>query len=132
MACCRHSSAVPSPASPCFKIEMICSSLCRVPFIRFLLSRCEPASGSFPRCPPIGRFPLKNFTLGSPRNDDSQLARPTAPPISSKTFTSAITPFFATLPGSPVSDNSHCKWYSFWGLGQLLLSHRQQQEGTNR
>src|SRR5882724_11671820 len=33
MPCCRHSSAVASPASPCFKIVIICSSLCRVPFI---------------------------------------------------------------------------------------------------
>src|SRR5882724_1177102 len=33
MPCCRHNSAVASPASPCFKIVMICSSLCRVPFI---------------------------------------------------------------------------------------------------
>src|SRR6185312_13554212 len=33
MPCCRHNSAVASPASPCFKIAMICSSLCRVPFI---------------------------------------------------------------------------------------------------
>ena len=32
-ACCRHNSAVVNPASPCFRIPMICSSLCRVPFI---------------------------------------------------------------------------------------------------
>jgi len=29
VACCRHNSAVPSPASPCYKIVMIYSSLCR-------------------------------------------------------------------------------------------------------
>src|SRR2546422_9433222 len=31
--CCRHNSAVVNPASPCFRIAMICSSLCRVPFM---------------------------------------------------------------------------------------------------
>src|SRR5207302_7030535 len=36
--CCRHNSAVVNPASPCFRIAMICSSLCRVPFIAVLLS----------------------------------------------------------------------------------------------
>ena len=35
--CCRHNSAVVSPASPCFRIAMICSLLCRVPFIAVLL-----------------------------------------------------------------------------------------------
>src|SRR5580765_5396847 len=38
MPCCRHNSAVVNPASPCFRIAMICSSLCRVPFIAVLLS----------------------------------------------------------------------------------------------
>src|ERR1700730_4163905 len=37
MLCWRHSSAVVNPASPCFRIAMICSSLCRVPFIAVLL-----------------------------------------------------------------------------------------------
>jgi hypothetical protein len=32
MPCCRHNSAVLNPASPCFRVAMICSSLCRVPF----------------------------------------------------------------------------------------------------
>src|SRR5207249_1012373 len=36
--CCRHNSAVVNPASPCFRIAMICSSLCRVPFMAVLLS----------------------------------------------------------------------------------------------
>src|SRR5205814_10717034 len=36
--CCRHNSAVVNPASPCFRIAMICSSLCRVPFIVVLLA----------------------------------------------------------------------------------------------
>src|SRR5262252_1557759 len=38
MPCCRHNSAVANPASPCFRIAMICSSLCRVPFTALLLS----------------------------------------------------------------------------------------------
>src|SRR5215470_14359448 len=38
MPCCRHNSAVANPASPCFRIVMICSSLCRVPFTSLLLS----------------------------------------------------------------------------------------------
>src|SRR6476646_3786131 len=38
MPCCRHNSAVANPASPCFRIAMICSSLCRVPFMVVLLS----------------------------------------------------------------------------------------------
>src|SRR6516162_7559792 len=37
MLCCRHRSAVDNPASPCFRIAMICSSLCRVPFTLLLL-----------------------------------------------------------------------------------------------
>src|SRR5439155_18920865 len=36
--CCRHNSAVVNPASPCFRMAMICSSLCRVPFMPVLLS----------------------------------------------------------------------------------------------
>src|ERR1700694_1044278 len=32
MPCWRHSSVVVNPASPCLRIVMICSSLCRVPF----------------------------------------------------------------------------------------------------
>src|SRR5438445_6772325 len=38
MPCCRLNSAVVNPASPCFRIAMICSSLCRVPFMAVLLS----------------------------------------------------------------------------------------------
>src|SRR5215469_18324659 len=33
MLCWRHRSAVLNPASPCFRIAMICSSLCCVPFM---------------------------------------------------------------------------------------------------
>src|SRR5947208_8993858 len=38
MPCCWHNSAVVNPAARCFRIAMICSSLCRVPFIAVLLS----------------------------------------------------------------------------------------------
>jgi hypothetical protein len=34
----RWVSAVVNPGSPCFRIAMICSSLCGVPFIAVLLS----------------------------------------------------------------------------------------------
>src|SRR5579859_1487995 len=37
MPCCRHNSAVLRPASPCFRMAMICSSLCRLPFTQVLL-----------------------------------------------------------------------------------------------
>src|ERR1700746_3683524 len=38
MPCCRQNSVVATPASPCFRMAMICSSLCWVPFIAVLLS----------------------------------------------------------------------------------------------
>jgi hypothetical protein len=63
------------------------------------------------------RFSGKNFALGSPRSDDSQLPRPTGTSIFSSTeCTSANTTSLTTL----VRENSHSKWSSFWGLGHLL------------
>src|SRR5215831_17100354 len=49
MLCCRHSSALDNPASPCFRIAMICSSLCRVPFTLLLLpgSACHLSYACF-------------------------------------------------------------------------------------
>src|ERR1017187_3659252 len=41
MPCWWHNSAVANPASPCFRIAMICSSLCRVPFTVILLFGLE-------------------------------------------------------------------------------------------
>src|SRR6516225_2101764 len=70
MLCCRHSSAVDNPASPCFRIAMICSSLCRVPFTRV-------------------SFQAQHVTSAIP---------------------ASVT--------SLVRENSHCRWSSFWGLGQ--------------
>src|SRR6185295_6617533 len=50
MPCCRHSSDVAIPDSPCFKIAMICSSLCRVPFTALLLSSVGRNSHSTWHC----------------------------------------------------------------------------------
>src|SRR3989449_11471161 len=65
--CCRHNSAVVNPASPCFRIAMICSSLCRVPFMAGLLSwgwgdspswRARFSGGPPPPPPPASPSPL--------------------------------------------------------------------------
>jgi hypothetical protein len=82
---------------------MPASPLVLVPILRGARSR----NTDFLLAPPLGRFPLKNFELGSPRNDDPQLARPPAPPISS--YASAIPPFSANFLASLVVQFSRAR-----------------------
>src|SRR5215467_1027 len=65
MFCCRHSSAVDNPASPCFRIAMICSSLCRVPFTLLLLpgSACHFRHASFRDKSGSGELTLESVQL---------------------------------------------------------------------
>ena len=90
MLCCRHSSAVDNPASPCFRIAIICSSLCRVPFIAVLLS-------------------LSGLRLVSQQKLRATMAyKPSLPTSSTRSY-----PLFVSLKNA--STQSHLPWQLWFG-----------------
>jgi hypothetical protein len=67
----RHNSAVVNPASPCFRMAMICSSLCRVPFTVVLLSWVRGETHILGG-PVSGGYVTPNFGEGEASARDSQ------------------------------------------------------------
>src|SRR5215475_11021020 len=68
MLCWRHRSAALNPASPCFRIAMICSSLCRVPFIY----GSPPWVTQNPKTGPVETRVILGRTVLERRGDDAE------------------------------------------------------------